>query len=311
MLGATGLCVIATAVFLISNVASQKISIYVAGDSHAGAAAATDTIAVPVDMAVEFVEPVAPAVAAAPVEPAAPAVSPTAKGSPDLTVTKPTPEAAVNAVSFSEKRPDYRFKIIGFKGYGVRESSSVSHPVLIADDEWARAVKMETSVGTLWVTVDIKRLTDSYGAHFRARNYCPVTIVVPKGWLRGASVGTRTLYLDSISADRFIAVSADRITLTGCRIGLLECAGRRLNELKLDNTAVREADIRAVSPTFRLTGTSRASEVGQMEIRSVSIGKTVHIDIHGLSIGELRWNSGDLDTKVSVTSKDPVNFKRR
>lgn len=321
MLGATVICVVATALFLLTGIASQDISIYVsAKDNRADIVHPLDTVSVPLtDLALDSVppEPSAavlnePGLKAAKPEPS-PEPSATVQKAPDLTVAKPVPasKVAVNVVAFAEKRPDYRFNIGGFKGYGVRESASVSRPVLVADEEWAKVVKMTLSVHTLRVEVDIKRLTDSYGPYFQARNICPVTVVVPKGWLRGASLGTRTLYLDSIRADKFIAVSADRITLTGCRFTELECAGRRLNELKLVDTTIGVADIRVVSPSFLLTGTSGASGVSQMNIRSVSTGNDAHIRVRGLRIDELRWDEPDDDTNVTVSSKNPVNFKRR
>jgi len=330
MLGATALCVIATAVFLFAGIASQDIDIYVmAKDHRASETASRDTIAIPEEsVALDTIPTDTPGVklvvngpssdkTPAPAEPSAPtsspSPSPTVQEAANLTVAKPAPapKAAVNVVAFAENRPDYRFRIGGFKGYGVRESATVSSPVLIADEEWARAVKMTLNMHTLRVEVDIKRLTDSYGAYFQARNICPVTVVVPKGWLRGASLGTRTLYLDSIRADKFIAVSADRITLTQCKFGELECAGRRLNELKLVDTTVGVADIRVVSPSFLITGTSQASGVARMNIRSVSTGNDARISIRGLRIDELRWDEPDNETNVTVTSKDPVNFKRR
>lgn len=320
MLGATVICVVATALFLLTGIASQDISIYVsAKDNRADIVHPLDTVSVPLtDLALDSVppEPYAavqkPGLKAAKLE-TSPEPSATVQKAPDLTVAKPVPasKVAVNVVAFAEKRPDYRFNIGGFKGYGVRESASVSRPVLVADEEWAKVVKMTLSLHTLRVEVDIKRLTDSYGPYFQARNICPVTVVVPKGWLRGASLGTRTLYLDSIRADKFIAVSADRITLTGCRFTELECAGRRLNELKLVDTTIGVANIRVVSPSFLLTGTSGASGVSQMNIRSVSTGNDAHIRVRGLRIDELRWDEPDDDTNVTVSSKNPVNFKRR
>lgn len=325
MLGATVICVVATALFLLTGIASQDISIYVsAKDNRADIVHPLDTVSVPLtDLALDSVPPEPPAVvqddpglkAAKPETSPKPSPEPSAtvQKAPDLTVAKPVPssKAAVNVVAFSENRPDYRFNIGGFKGYGVRESASASRPVLIADEEWAKAVKMTLNLHTLKVEVDIKRLTDSYGPYFQARNICPVTVVVPKGWLRGASLGTRTLYLDSIRADKFIAVSADRITLTGCRFAELECAGRRLNELKLVDTTIGVADIRVVSPSFLLTGTSGASGVSQMNIRSVSTGNDAHIRVRGLRIDELCWDEPGHDTNVTVSSKNPVNFKRR
>ena len=325
MLGATVICVVATALFLLTGIASQDISIYVsAKDNRTDIVHPLDTVSVPLtDLALDSVPPEPPAAvqddpglkAAKPETSPKPSPEPSAtvQKAPDLTVAKPVPssKAAVNVVAFSENRPDYRFNIGGFKGYGVRESASVSRPVLIADEEWAKAVKMTLNLHTLRVEVDIKRLTDSYGPYFQARNICPVTVVVPKGWLRGASLGTRTLYLDSIRADKFIAVSADRITLTGCRFAELECAGRRLNELKLVDTTIGVADIRVVSPSFLLTGTSGASGVSQMNIRSVSTGNDAHIRVRGLRIDELCWDEPGHDTNVTVSSKNPVNFKRR
>lgn len=86
--------------------------------------------------------------------------------------------------------------------------------------------------------------------------------------------------------------------------------GSRLNELKLVDTTVGVADIRVVSPSFLITGTSQASGVARMNIRSVSTGNDARISIRA-RIDELRWDEPDNETNVTVTSKDPVNFKRR
>ncbi len=318
-----GVCasVLALALMLISGYASRPVNIYVTDrDTHLVPATETDTIST-VDIQEEDSTPIAPLASdlAAAIPPhtdtiPAPTTPSSSEGaargtksassSPssaegkargtntaDLTVTRTLQQPLRRhiVVAFSEQRPNYRFKIANFKGYAVRETSTVQTPTLVADEEWAKAVNMTMSANTLRVEVDIRRLTNAYGPYFRARNFCPVTILVPRGSLHGASVGTRTLYLDSIVADNFIASSADRITLNYCNITDLRCIGRRLNELKLDETTIRTAEINAISQRFLLTGTNNRSSISTIDIRSLSTGTLGDISVNGLSIGQLRW----------------------
>ncbi|MDE6418643.1 MAG: hypothetical protein K2K49_05480 [Duncaniella sp.] len=333
-----GICASALglALMLISGYASDPMSIYVTPPSFSPSADNSsdsiiasvmdqtgDTIAIPVEVittpaynvkmthtttatsstSATTASSTAPTVTSVP-EPAAPL--------PDLTVTRDAPVSNFNVVAFSETRPTYRFKIENFKGYAVRESPSVKAPKLIADEEWAKAVSMKRSMHTLKVDIDIRRLTDAYGPYFRARHFCPVTIVVPKGWLHGASVGTRTLYLDSIQADKFVAVSAGRITLNDCRFNQLNCMGRHLDELKFDNSTAVNVDIAAISPRFLLTGTDSRSVATNIDISAVSSGSKAEIRVNDLRIDRLRWNptNPNDNTQITVSSQIPLNFIR-
>lgn len=320
------------ALMLASGYASDPISINVtypfaphadnSADSIMAAAIgqSEDTIAIPVETIpapAHNAKQTTPA--STPAVPTASSATPTVTSTPepvaplpDLTVTRDAPVSNFHVVAFSETRPTYRFKIQNFKGYAVRESSSVKAPKLIADEEWAKAVSMKMTMHTLKVDIDIRRLTDAYGPYFRARHFCPVTIVVPKGWLHGASVGTRTLYLDSIRADKFVAVSAGRITLNDCCFKQLNCMGRHLDELKFDNSTAANVDIAAISPRFLLTGTDSRSVANYIDISAVSTGSKAEIRVNDLRIDRLRWNPTNPhdNTQITVSSQLPLNFIR-
>lgn len=225
------------------------------------------------------------------------------------TVTKPIAGRFVS-VDFTELRPEKRFKINNFKGYAVLESDTARRAWIKAPADWMKVMRIDEKKGILTVETDIKNLTESYGLYFNSKPYIAATVIVPRGTLQSATTGTRTLYLDSVIAKSFTAVSADRITLNGSSIDTLNCPGRRLSELKLDGSVVGTALVKKVSSNFRVTCADDKSYLHLLRVGGVDKGNEVNLNFEKANLGRVWWNREDSLTHVILKSVKKIDFIR-
>ena len=223
-------------------------------------------------------------------------------------VAVPIP-GTIRQVEWRELRNDKRIKIAGLKGYAVEESDTARQVWLRTTRGWLNAMDLQIRSDFLIVNISFDKFAPLLDSHHTVRTapFVVATLVVPKGMLRSASVGGRTLYVNMFKAKEFDATSNDRIVLNHSNIDRLNSLGNSLSELKLDFSTVQTADIYRVRNRFTLECTSKASSVRTLYIEGVRVGRFATVNLEKANIGQLRWNPADTGITVRVLSTVPVN----
>lgn len=247
---------------------------------------------------------------AAPVVPAEPkAIVEPRRGFIDATpVAVPIP-GVIRSVEWRESRSDKRIKIAGLKGYVVEEADTARRVWLHTTRGWLDAMRLQTRGEILTIDMNFDKFAPLLDDHhtIRTPHYTAGILVVPRGMLRSASVGHRTLYIKMFRTKTFDATSEDRIVLYHSEIGNLNSMSNSLSELKLDYSTVGMADIYRVRNRFIVECTSKASRVDTLYIEGVRVGRFASIDLEKANVGQLKWNPADRGVSVRILSSVPVN----
>lgn len=167
-------------------------------------------------------------------------------------------------------------KIENYKGLAVLESDTARVTTLRASAGCMPYLDCRSDSGELTVKVDYEALVKEYVDSGMPRrsvrlvldDFVIATVIMPRGTLREVAARDKTVYLDSVVADEIKSKVDDRLVLNNSHIKLLNSRAKRIRELKLDNSTVGEADLRAVDSNFRVT-CSETSVIDKMYIDSV------------------------------------------
>lgn len=178
---------------------------------------------------------------------------------------------------FKDNTRGRQVRVYNYKGISVQESDTARMVTLHTTTDWLPYIKWTCDSANLIVNVNFNVVRGKYlndkqrlSLRLRSKNASIATVIMPRGMLREVVATNKTVYLDSINADEIISLVEDRLVLNNSHINTLNSRARKINELKLDNSTVGNAQLKNVDKNFRVTCTSDASVIDKMYIDNVS-----------------------------------------
>jgi hypothetical protein len=220
-----------------------------------------------------------------------------------------TPLGTFGAIRFTDIPADV--KIANYKGLAVCESDTATRPWLMTRAQWQPLIEKTVSDDTLTVSINRPAIADLYGTRVQTEDFILATVIVPRGKVGSVSAKSHTLYLDSVRARQFTVFAPDRLVLNVCTIGSLRNYADKINELKLDASAVDTARLYRVGKRFTVTCTTPESAIGTLLIDGVSEGKNATLKLKKANLGTLIWNPDDHITDVTLETATPINYIRK
>lgn len=186
------------------------------------------------------------------------------------------PLEGASKVTFDDGNMGWASSVDNYKGFAVLESDTARMTTLRTRTDWVPFLECRTDSGMLTVKVNYDAMVKEYVdsgmprrmVRLRSEDFVIGTLIMPRGSLREVAARDKTLYLDSIKADEIMSKVDDRLVLNNSHIRLLNSRAKRISELKLDNSTVDDAQLKAVDRTFKVT-CSDASVIDNMYIDSV------------------------------------------
>lgn len=188
------------------------------------------------------------------------------------------PLEGFSCVKFCKGENNCYLDIMGFKGFAILESDTVSAPEFVAAADWMPYLRRSVDQGVLSVSIDrdsiVKTLIgdvskDRYN-RVEAVNYIIATIKVPHGMLKDvrSDMGEITVYLDSVRAGKIRSDIRHRLVLNRSRIDNLESVNKKLRELKLDGSAIGMLELQDKGKGFTINFTDSTSTIGSYTFNS-------------------------------------------
>lgn len=182
-----------------------------------------------------------------------------------------------NKVTFDDNTRSRIINICNYKGFAVLESDTARMTTLHTKADWLPFLDCKSDSGALTVKVDYDAMFKEYVdsgksqvyVRLRSEDFVIATVIMPRGSLHEVAARDKTMYIDSVRADEILSKVDDRLVLNNSHIRNLNSRSKKINELKLDNSTIGEANFRAVSKSFKVTCTSDASVIDNMYVDSV------------------------------------------
>lgn len=227
------------------------------------------------------------------------------------------PLEPVHKVTFVDNRTS-RNSIQNYRGISVLESDTARGASLLVTEGWLPGIKYSNDSGALTIEIDLDALLKKYNVEMcvpgekcnlkilKSENIVIATIVVPRGILKEVAARRKTIYLDSIHADEILSKVDDRLVINNSHINTLNSRAKIMSELKLDNSTIDKAIMKAVGNNFKVTCTSNTSMIKDMYIEG-GYSKSVSLNLEKAHIENFKWNPDDTVTKVKITVGNYIN----
>ncbi|MCM1077079.1 MAG: hypothetical protein NC411_06940 [Bacteroides sp.] len=200
------------------------------------------------------------------------------------------------------------YKIRHFRGLTIEQSDSVTKPVLLMGADWSKLVRTDVVGDTLRLSVDVDCLT-SQGKKksdkpvlmlFDSAEGWPLRLLVPRAMSIGQiTCADRSLRLCDFNAERLTVKVKGRVVMSGCRIGLLDCKGTRMSELKLDNSTVDRVSMRQPKDEFKVDCCDGSGFIDAMDVRGIANGND-EFDLTKANVKTMRWTPADSTSVINL-----------